>query len=152
MGDAVSDPDDIVIENWPVPKLGNNPCAMFPLGMPQLEPIPGSPNYREATDFAVVTSDGVRDDIEAGFVTDGASIPRLAWLFVGHPYDPDYVVESLVHDKRWRLAKTWAERTAANHRFRQVLREHGKASRWARFSLTTGVWFGKLGNALAVWR
>lgn len=152
MSDDRPDPDDSPVEGWPVVRPEDEPSAMFPLGLPDLRPIPGSPNFRLAKDLAVVTADGERDDIKEGFVTDGASIPSFAWLFVGHPYDPDYIAESIVHDLRWRKAKTWRQRTAANARFRKVLREHGTASRWDRFALTTGVWAGKLGNALAFWR
>jgi hypothetical protein len=147
-----TDVDDAPREDWPAIRPHSTPSAMFPLGLPDLEPIPGTENYRLVSDFAVVTPDGERDDITAGFVTDGASIPGFAWLAVGHPFDPDYICEAIVHDKRWRKARTWAERTAANQRFRKVLREHGKASRWDRFALATGVWFGKLGNALAFWK
>ena len=145
------DVDDQPLE-WPTLRPNTNASPLFPLGLPDLRPIPGTENYRLAEDFAVVTADGERDDIPAGFITDGASIPALAWMLVGHPYDPDYICEALVHDFRWRKAKTWRQRTAANARFRQVLREHATASTWDKFALATGVWFGKLGNALAFWR
>jgi hypothetical protein len=148
----MSDIDDIEIEGWPTPKPASAVSRLFPLGLAQLVPKPRTKNYNLVEDFECVTADGQRDYIKAGFETDGASIPWIAWLLVGHPYDPNYVCESVIHDDRWRKARTWAERTAANHRCRQVLREHGAASRWDRFSLATGVWFGKLGNALAVWR
>jgi hypothetical protein len=36
--------------------------------------------------------------VDAGFITDGASIPRFAWSLVGHPLNEDYVVSALCHD------------------------------------------------------
>ena len=148
----MSDVDDAPIEDWPAVHPRSATSALFPLGLPRLEPIPGTDDYQLTEDFAVVTADGERDDIPAGFVTDGASIPALFWALVGNPFDPDYIAEAIVHDHRWRKAKTWRQRTAANARFRKVLREHKAASSWDRFALATGVWFGKLGNALAFWR
>lgn len=149
---APQDVDDVPAEDWPTVHPRSTPSAMFPLGLPELVPIPGTDNYRLKNDFAVVTSDGERDDIPAGFVTDGASIPRPFWVCVGNPFDPDYICEALVHDWRWRKCRTWAQRTKANARFRKILEEHHTASCWDRFALTTGVWFGKLGNALVFWR
>jgi hypothetical protein len=145
----MSDPDDIVIENWPTPKLGRNPSPMFPLGMPQLEPMPGSNGLWILTEDWQCVIDGWNYYIAKGFITDGASIPAAFWILVGHPFDPDYVCAALLHDFLWRQCKTWSERTFANSLFRKVLASQGTASRWDRFSLTTGVWFGKLGNALA---
>jgi len=146
------DVDDAPIEGWPVDRIGSNPSAMFPLGMPQLEPIPGSKGWWVLTqDWKVVLDDSTYV-IFNGFVTDGASIPAAFWLLVGHPFDPDYMCAALLHDFLWRQCENWQDRTRANDKFRLVLEKQGTASCWDRFSLTTGVWFGKLGNALAFWR
>ncbi len=148
----MSDVDDNPVEDWPQPHLGTNPSPMFPLGMPQLEPIPGSRGlWILKQDWACVV-DGVCYCIPAGFITDGASIPTAFWVLVGHPFDPDYMCAALLHDFLWRQCKNWSDRTLANARFRWVLEKQGTASCWDRFSLTTGVWFGKLGNALAFWK
>jgi hypothetical protein len=148
----MSDIEDITIDGWPVPKLGSNPSPMFPWGMPQLEPMPGSDGLWILIEDWKCVVDGVTYYIEKGFVTDGASIPAAFWTLVGHPFDPDYVCAALLHDYLWRKCKTWKDRTFANDKFRRVLKRQGTASCWDRFSLATGVWFGKLGNALAVWR
>lgn len=36
------------------------------------------------------------------FLFDGASIPRMLWPIVGHPYDSDYVQAAGVHDVLYR--------------------------------------------------
>jgi hypothetical protein len=36
--------------------------------------------------------------IKAGFRTDGASIPRLFWRVIGHPFQGDYLGPAVVHD------------------------------------------------------
>lgn len=147
-----SDVDDVVIDDWPVDRIGANPSAMFPLGMPQLEPIPGSKgDWVLIQDWQCVL-DGVTYTVPNGFVTDGASIPALFWTCVGQPFDPDYLCAALLHDFLWRQCKTWKDRTRANQAFGRVLHDQGAASCWDRFCLRTGVWLGKFGNALAFWR
>jgi hypothetical protein len=125
---------------------------MFPLGLPHFEPIPDTPYYVCVRDFAYVDEAGTTHFIPNGFVTDGASIPGLFWLTVGHPFDPAFICAAVIHDKKWREAKTWADRTRANQLFREILRRQKVANCWERFSLAAGVWCGKLGNALAFWR
>ena len=41
-------------------------------------------------------------DIPAGFVTDGASIPRLFW-FICYPFDSRYIEEFVRHDFEYKL-------------------------------------------------
>jgi hypothetical protein len=36
--------------------------------------------------------------IKASFRTDGASIPRLFWRVIGHPFQGDYLGPAVVHD------------------------------------------------------
>ena len=37
-------------------------------------------------------------EVDAGVYTDGASIPRLFWVIVGHPFEPDVIAAAFVHD------------------------------------------------------
>jgi len=37
-------------------------------------------------------------EIRQGFIFDGASIPRIAWRVVGHPYQMPLLVCALLHD------------------------------------------------------
>jgi hypothetical protein len=41
-------------------------------------------------DFAVT--------IPAGFTFDGATIPRVCWLLIGSPFEPDFQLAACVHD------------------------------------------------------
>lgn len=36
--------------------------------------------------------------IPAGFITDGASIPRFLWRVIGHPFESDYIEVYVMHD------------------------------------------------------
>ncbi len=41
---------------------------------------------------------GWRVDVPRGFVTDGASIPRLLWPLIGHPLSGEFLQAAIVHD------------------------------------------------------
>ncbi len=147
-----ADVDDVAIEGWPEVREPIDPSPMFPLGLPQLSPVPGTKFWVLTETFAYRDRKGKLHVVPNGFVTDGASIPGLFWLAVGHPFDPDYICAAVIHDFYWGQCRNWKQRTAANDLFREILEDQGKASCWDKFSLSTGVWLGKLGNALAVWR
>ena len=49
--------------------------------------------------YTVVEDYGV---IPAGFATDGASIPRLLWRLLGHPFQSDYIEVFVRHDYRYQ--------------------------------------------------
>lgn len=44
-------------------------------------------------------------DIPAGFVTDGASIPRFLWRVFGHPFESDYIEVYTEHDHDYAVGK-----------------------------------------------
>lgn len=69
--------------------------------------IPGTRNVRLLEDFTVEIKIGDtihRKIIPAGFVSDGASIPRWAWAIVS-PYDPGVREAALIHDYFYRESK-----------------------------------------------
>jgi hypothetical protein len=37
-------------------------------------------------------------NIPPGYTFDGATIPRLAWIFIGAPFDPDFCLAACCHD------------------------------------------------------
>jgi hypothetical protein len=117
---------------------------MFPLGLPLLEPIPGTRNYRMGRDFIYRRRDGREIFIPEGFVTDGASIPAAFWLLVGDPFAPDHICAAVVHDWLWRLAQTWRAKTQANRVFAEILKRQGVVGAAKRCELRTGVWLGKV--------
>lgn len=44
-------------------------------------------------------------DVPAGFVTDGASIPRFAWRIIDHPFQSDYIEVYVVHDYDYQTGR-----------------------------------------------
>jgi hypothetical protein len=91
----------------------------------------------------------------AGLVTDGASVPRVLWPTVGHPFDHDVVRGALIHDHYYaRYAGTGFD--AANEkRLRELVDKMFFAalladgvSRWRAWAIYRGV---RLGGWLA-WR
>lgn len=70
--------------------------------LPALHP-PGEaggslPTWRTGEDWVSPPFDGKRLAIRAGFETDGASIPRLFWLTIGHPFQWPLLGPALCHD------------------------------------------------------
>jgi hypothetical protein len=49
-------------------------------------------------DFEYVDPKGVRWQAKAGLQTDGATIPRVFWPLVGHPYGGLYLRAAVIHD------------------------------------------------------
>jgi len=71
------------------------------LPQPHLEPIPDSkPDmWVLVEDYAIdLPVSDRRLCIHAGFVTDGASIPRILWPMAGQPFGPSTLAPALVHD------------------------------------------------------
>lgn len=60
--------------------------------------------------------------IKKGFLSDGASIPRLARKFVGDPFDKQYIVAAVVHDWLYRFGiDSPFSRSQADTVFRDLL-------------------------------
>lgn len=66
--------------------------------------------------------------IHKGFEFDGASIPRVFWRIIGHPYSSDYVCAGLAHD--WLYAAEVLGREINDDAFLYGLKECGVS--WAR--------------------
>lgn len=91
------------------------------LPAPTIQPISAS-EYRLCQDYHL-TARGVTVYVRAGFVTDGASIPRLLWRVAGHPMNGDYLGPAIIHDALYRRQE--CERDEADAIFRQLLRDNG---------------------------
>lgn len=73
------------------------------LDQPALRPIPGSEMYCLDEDYIIfLPVHKKRLKIWAGFVTDGASIPRTLWALIGNPFSPNVMAPALVHDALYR--------------------------------------------------
>jgi hypothetical protein len=43
-------------------------------------------------------NDSIKVTIKSGFITDGASIPKLFWNIIGNPFEDDLLKPSIIHD------------------------------------------------------
>lgn len=59
--------------------------------------------------------------IPAGYVSDGYSIPRAAWLIVGHPFGQRHMIPAFVHDYLCDAAKSYEERVLADAVFFRLM-------------------------------
>jgi hypothetical protein len=78
--------------------------------------------------------------VPKGFKTDGASIPRPLWFFIGPPISSDYIVPALCHDYLCERAKTKAERTLGDAVFFKLLRDQ-RVKKWKIIIMYFGVGF-----------
>ena len=79
----------------------------FPLGGVVLQSIPG--NWRKRVASTFVWADTDHDfyvTVPDGYITDGASIPRILWPFIGSPYGP-YTDAAVIHDYLYSARKTY---------------------------------------------
>ena len=86
--------------------------------------------------------------VERGYVTDGLSIPRLAWLTIGHPFSGRLLAAGLVHDMLCDVAAQIygvgairagrRMRAYADALFGEILAWSG-AGRWLRWRMRLGV-------------
>lgn len=66
--------------------------------MPRIEPqLKVDENWVLVADFHVLV-DGMAFTVPAGFVTDGASIPRFLWRLCGHPLETRRFPIAVLHD------------------------------------------------------
>lgn len=80
-------------------------------------------------------ADGVRLYADAGFTTDGATIPRPWWPATGHPFAPVNVGPAVLHDaecQRRRFCSSEVHRLFFVLLRDQVLLDFAVAPRWFR--------------------
>lgn len=80
----------------------NRGCGRFE-GTPSVQFLRGGSRVRILDDFVYVDPDGRRWVAPRNLVSDGASIPRLAWDSIGPPIGGPYFFAALQHDARYRL-------------------------------------------------
>ena len=72
-------------------------------------------------------------EVPKGFVTDGASIPRLVWTLVGHPFGK-YFNAAIAHDWLCRHSQDYEDRCTADAAFRGLLKKDG-VGYWRRLTM-----------------
>jgi len=80
-------------------------------------------SYEVCEELWYITKVGVRIIVPKGFLTDGASIPRLAWRIIGSPFTGKYTGGSLVHD--WLYHTQTCTRSYADSIFKEAMEVSG---------------------------
>ncbi|AHK11759.1 hypothetical protein S144_45 [Shewanella sp. phage 1/44] len=68
---------------------------------PLLVAMPFSGKYALSRDLELKYAMGDYTEtviIPTGFLTDGASIPKIAWSLIGTPFEPRFITAAIVHD------------------------------------------------------
>lgn len=76
-----------------------------------------------ADDLVWVQDTGLTLTVPAGFVMDGASIPRLFWSTIGHPMEGEFVYAAGLHD--WECCTRRTRSPIVHQRFREALKSEG---------------------------
>ena len=117
---------------------------MNTLPQPHLEPMLSGrgDTYRVTDDYVVKLPDcRAYLRVRAGFITNGANIPRFLWRIVGNPFDPDTMAPVVAHDALYAAEVLCRER--CDLEFRLLMERNGKeAQRKARMFYLAVRWFG----------
>ncbi|MCU7934123.1 MAG: DUF1353 domain-containing protein [Candidatus Thiodiazotropha sp. (ex Dulcina madagascariensis)] len=70
---------------------------------PDLPFVGGRMQYQLLNEYRQITGHGRALIVPAGYITDGASIPRFAWSLVGGPMSRPYLYAALPHDFRYEV-------------------------------------------------
>ncbi|MCU7841914.1 MAG: DUF1353 domain-containing protein [Candidatus Thiodiazotropha sp. (ex Troendleina suluensis)] len=70
---------------------------------PDLRFAGGRMQFQLLNEYRQITEDGRALIVPAGYITDGASIPRFAWSIVGGPMSRPYLYAALPHDFRYEV-------------------------------------------------
>lgn len=80
--------------------------------------------------------------VPAGFSSDGASIPRLLWWLIGHPFESRFAAAAFLHDRLYGTHEV--TRAEADRIFLEALRVLG-AAEWRCRLMYAGVRVGGWG-------
>ena len=98
------------------------------IGTIGIEPA-GGKLWRTTKSFAYVTDKNEIINIPVGFKFDGVSVPKFAWIIIGHPLDQDHLAAACIHDWLYRTQIT--TRYRADKIFREALKTR-RVSFWKR--------------------
>ena len=76
--------------------------------------------------------------IPSGFIFDGATIPKLAWLIIGPPFEPDFILAACIHDWYCNNALTYNDRVIGDAVFFKILADE-KVPYWRRALMYSAV-------------
>ncbi len=84
--------------------------------------------------------------VPQGYESDGASIPRIAWPLIGHPFMGKFMRAATVHDWLCEQSETYGQRAVADGVFVELLRRDGV--KWWRRAL---MYLAVRAYAVCVW-
>ena len=93
------------------------------LPQPVTSPLAGEPGLYQLQARLDVPVGPFTLTAPAGFITDGASIPRWAWWLIGHPMTGTFQAAAFIHD--WLYTSRPVSRVVCDALFCQILREYG---------------------------
>lgn len=106
----------------------------FP-GLPQAEFLDNGKQIRLLAPFEYVRPDGRIMTAQAGFVSDGASIPKIVWPVADSPFTGRNLFPALIHDYYCMLGRQglspWSSKDV-HYMFHQGLRARGENAWLAR--------------------
>jgi hypothetical protein len=112
---------------------------------------PGAKKYELVEASSFTDPQGQRWDVPAGSGTDGASIPRVFWVYTGHPYETEFVKAAIVHDYYCEYHKKHSSDPSAPYRtkweavhemFYYALRANGTPEPKAKLMYAMVYYFG----------
>ena len=101
--------------------------------------------YKTLAELSYTTNKGIIHTVPIDFITDGASIPKLFWSFVGSPFTGLYRRPSLIHDYFYATQKV--KRNYADRIFLEGMKDEG-VSWWKRKTM----YFAVRGFAGRIWK
>lgn len=97
-------------------------CLMFTIPYPKIQEINDN-EYRVIRKYRAVLPNNDMIEVKAGFVYDGASIPRLFWSLIGSPFTGTHTRAAFIHDALY-AAESY-DRKICDWIFLQILQKHG---------------------------
>ncbi len=114
--------------------------------LPTLDPpAKADGEWTIAEDWQTPVIRGVAISIRAGMRTDGASIPRIAWRLVGHPFQVPLLGPALGHDALY--AAELVSREEADRWFLEAMQKAGIG--WIK---RNAIWLAVRAGGGVVWR
>lgn len=92
-------------------------------------------------DFEYIDGKGITWQVPAPFVTDGASVPRPFWSFIGSPLGGNYRYAAIVHDYFCR--RQYPDWQLVHLNFYNGMRAKGVSKAKARIMYQAVYWFGR---------
>ena len=97
--------------------------------------------FKVLSELSYTTKKGVTHTVPIGFITDGASIPKIFWSIIGSPFTGLYRKPSLIHDRLYATQKV--KRGYADRVFLEGMENKG-VSFWKRrtmyYAVRVGGW------------